>query len=450
MANIPEAKKVLEAATTACEAARTTADNYADYATMRTTTKATYDGLNGLPAAQKSLITEELTEMERKLTEAAAKADREQKPGDAINLLKAVDTKASEAKVKTEMLATLNSSAPNKDYLKLLMSESGGTKVLDDVVKGLDETKATRNTLAAAIEVRFKCDVAQYLSKDDETYFGTSDLSAPDKSMKRIYELLLKVPDSHARDNPKVNKIRRFQEDTGGASYNSSGRISLNCGRADEGSNHAAQLNSPRYFPDGVDPDCQVRDDRKDADVKYFDWATLHEVGHAVDDKQGFMRTNQAKSEYGGWEVYGDSVDETAAAGHSRFDYDLDYTKRRLRGESPDAVAKPDDVEAAAWEQRKKDVDEWVKIVNGLQLWWQGENSKKVAIDVGGKKRVYQRAYKSKWVSYELDARKQGIHGYQFRAPGEWFAELYAAYYMDMLKTTHPAVKDWLPGKLGS
>jgi hypothetical protein len=47
-----------------------------------------------------------------------------------------------------------------------------------------------------------------------------------------------------------------------------------------------------------------------------------------------------------------------------------------------------------------------------------------------------------------LDARKRGIHGYQFRAPGEWFAELYAAYYMGMLKPEHPAVKDWLPGKL--
>jgi hypothetical protein len=33
--------------------------------------------------------------------------------------------------------------------------------------------------------------------------------------------------------------------------------------------------------------------------------------------------------------------------------------------------------------------------------------------------------------------------GYQFRAPGEWFAELYAAYRMDKLQSSHPAV-GWL------
>ena len=59
--------------------------------------------------------------------------------------------------------------------------------------------------------------------------------------------------------------------------------------------------------------------------------------------------------------------------------------------------------------------------------------------------RVYQEAYDyggGQWNSYALAARKQGIHGYQFRAPGEWFAELYAAYYSDKLKPSHPFVPD--------
>jgi hypothetical protein len=46
-------------------------------------------------------------------------------------------------------------------------------------------------------------------------------------------------------------------------------------------------------------------------------------------------------------------------------------------------------------------------------------------------------------VSYDAAARKQGLTGYQFRAPGEWFAELYAAYKAKMLKPSHPAVA-WL------
>ena len=221
----------------------------------------------------------------------------------------------------------------------------------------------------------------------------------------------------------------------------------MNCGRADEGANHGEELCSPDYFPDGVDPDCQPPDNMKDKDIKYFDWATLHEVGHAVDDNKSFMsETRRKKSEFGGWEVYGADVTKPAEAAQKKFKYDLNYIKEKLRGNSPAAAAKPSDVEQDEWDKRKDAVDEWAGLVMNLRIWWQGENCKKVAIEG----RVYQMSYDHpEWVSYELAARKQGIHGYQFRAPGEWFAELYAAYYMGMLKPTHPAVKAWLPGSLG-
>ena len=57
--------------------------------------------------------------------------------------------------------------------------------------------------------------------------------------------------------------------------------------------------------------------------------------------------------------------------------------------------------------------------------------------------RVYQESYPNTWTSYQAEARKRGITGYQFRAPGEWFSELYAAWKLDKLKDEHPAVK-WL------
>ena len=37
----------------------------------------------------------------------------------------------------------------------------------------------------------------------------------------------------------------------------------------------------------------------------------------------------------------------------------------------------------------------------------------------------------------------KGIRGYQFRAPAEWFAELYAAFHMGKLKPSHPSA-GWL------
>ena len=74
----------------------------------------------------------------------------------------------------------------------------------------------------------------------------------------------------------------------------------------------------------------------------------------------------------------------------------------------------------------------------GKGIWWDGTSCNTLAIG----SRVYQEAYDGWWNSYDLAARKQGIHGYQFRARGEWFAELYAAYYSDKLKPSHPFVPD--------
>ena len=84
-------------------------------------------------------------------------------------------------------------------------------------------------------------------------------------------------------------------------------------------------------------------------------------------------------------------------------------------------------------------VQSWIDAVRvSADLWWNGAESKNRAI--GGV--VYQEAYEGEWVSYNLAARSQGIQGYQFRSPAEWFAELYAAYYSDKLKPSHPIVHD--------
>ena len=52
--------------------------------------------------------------------------------------------------------------------------------------------------------------------------------------------------------------------------------------------------------------------------------------------------------------------------------------------------------------------------------------------------RTFHKSYGRKqgddqWVSYLVSAKDEGLSHYQWRAPGEWFAELYAHYFMDTL-----------------
>ena len=68
-------------------------------------------------------------------------------------------------------------------------------------------------------------------------------------------------------------------------------------------------------------------------------------------------------------------------------------------------------------------------------LWGDGDGAASAAA-VGG--RVYQEAYRSDWYSYDVGARSAKVTNYQFRAPGEWFAEIYAMYFMGKLPATHP------------
>ena len=69
---------------------------------------------------------------------------------------------------------------------------------------------------------------------------------------------------------------------------------------------------------------------------------------------------------------------------------------------------------------------------------------------VGAK--IYQRSYSAQCTSYDVAARAKKVSQYQYRAPGEWFAEAYPAYYQPntdgtcdhhYLGTIDAAAKGW-------
>lgn len=75
---------------------------------------------------------------------------------------------------------------------------------------------------------------------------------------------------------------------------------------------------------------------------------------------------------------------------------------------------------------------------------------RKPTVSLGGK--TFHEAYKgSTWVRYDVSARARQVSNYQFRAPGEWFAEVYAAYYDPagatkgaLLQARDPKTRTWM------
>ena len=91
------------------------------------------------------------------------------------------------------------------------------------------------------------------------------------------------------------------------------------------------------------------------------------------------------------------------------------------------------------WVKAKKDFDDWYVLATTKDVY--RHQSECADLTIGD--RIYQEAYPRRWVSYLAGARSKGLTGYQFRAPGEWFSELYAGYKTGKLGSKHPAL-EWL------
>lgn len=201
-------------------------------------------------------------------------------------------------------------------------------------------------------------------------------------------------------------------------------------------------LGNPEQVPD-VDESCRL-DPTADA-PQFFDWNVQHEIAHALDDRKSFMDTRVGNADFGAWENHGGDVLAVAAAAETEF-ASLGPITRQMIANYLDKGVDPG-VPPAGWTVVKAWAD---KTDSGADPWDKGAlcamPARSGGLMLGA--RVYHQAYPSDWYSYAAAARKQGITGYQFRSPGEWFSELYAAYRSKVLKPSHPA-NAWLSKLFG-
>ncbi|MCB9795869.1 MAG: hypothetical protein H6741_24495 [Alphaproteobacteria bacterium] len=77
-------------------------------------------------------------------------------------------------------------------------------------------------------------------------------------------------------------------------------------------------------------------------------------------------------------------------------------------------------------------------IANSAGLWW----TRQQAVDrLTHEGRVWTISNGEQYFSYDPAARRKGVSAYQFNAPAEWFAELYAVYYNGKLPEGHPDIR---------
>jgi hypothetical protein len=421
---------------------RTKLDAHAEYGPLRASPEVE-PRLAILEAHTHSFAVQSSIETMRSKLLNATRLSENFDPVAAVALLQEVKTIGLSAFVLAEMQAN---TPPSKADVEMILARPGGDAELDAMVDAL-EPDAQRAVLTVAFEARFGCDL-QSINEGAATALAGGQ---PGPNIRRFYQIMSDLPPTATVDNDSLRVFQELENATGASDYTGGGqkRISMRAGDAELS---IAQNLGAEHEVGTVEENCEPANSDP---VNKFSWSTLHEVGHAVDDQHGFMDKRAGSADFGGWTVYGGNIDPIATIVAAHFDFDKTYIQQVMSGrlavvnalgvvttaaDIPPGLPAPQGCGAEEWEGRRVAFATWVAQVRKAQSPW-GKQSTAQRIAIGGI--VYQESYDTKWTSYPLTARSRGITSYQFRAPGEWFSELYAAYHSGKLKDTHPAA-GWL------
>ncbi|MEM6310854.1 MAG: hypothetical protein AAF754_12465 [Pseudomonadota bacterium] len=382
--------------------------------------------------------------MRKKLADAEAKVETHE-PMAAIALLEEARAIGTAAFVMAQMR---KDEPPSEDDIKEILARPNGTAELDAMIAQL-EPETSREVVKVAFKLRFGCEIDNFDNKDLAPASEDTDDTQPGPNIVAFYQAMQDLPPSHTTENVSMGQFSIIEDGEQGSFYRGKEqRVVMREGDAN--------ISAPYPFGSeeavGSPDDATTDEERKELEacqpantdpVTFFNWNTLHEVGHAVDDQNGFMDKRAGQAAFGGWVEYGLDIAPVAQKFADKFEYDKDYIADYMAKKSNIVPATKPGGEACTdeqWEARRVAVCAHIDMAQEKKNPWESMSvAKNLAIDGV----VYQESYPYKWTSYKLAARSKGITGYQFRAPGEWFSELYAAYHSGKLKNGNPAVK-WL------
>lgn len=408
------------------------------------------------------------------------------------------------------------------ELMEQLVRTSSGRKMLDAVVADIgDEVTDPRDAefVIQALQTRFGAKFSGELSED---------------AGLRIYGAFAKVPDQDTRLNPCLAEVKRNKKIVFESWYDVKANPAEGLGPYNIVINAVRTGGILGFMGDLMVNNASTgryRNVRNGRQINQFDATVLHEIGHSVDEKKGFMTTHGAESQYGGWlkhtqdevaekiglesgffsEFHGQSRPMLKAYLHQALGKDFDATKFRRKSEIGSTLTEADlrqdagmlfaaaIVASQEWQTNRDPAQipiwtleaqkeimlrgpamavvkdaiadivlghpfadvvagvlaiamrpgvDWsamkshrgtnaclaCRIVGRRGLWTRGDGAKEFAM--AG--RIHQECYTGTWYSYEVAARAIRVSDYQFRSPGEWFAESYSAYYQDKLPIDHP------------
>ncbi|MEP6739032.1 MAG: hypothetical protein ABJA61_01550 [Caldimonas sp.] len=351
-----------------------------------------------------------------------ATADFRNAAGSSLVAGGAKDPKAARAKA----IAMLKD---DPQVLEGLQALPGGKEVLDAMVGDLGGKASGADAKAfvrSAIKARFGPNL------------GDADLTT--KYLPRLYKALGMVPPSHTKNNKMLQQINRTRTKVADSGDYLGGTINLEVPRT-------GLVDSLTSLGGAM-----MKGVLGGVGISRFDLLTLHEVGHAVDDDKQFMNGKTGNVTFGGWQKHQPGEVAAFVADAKGLYADFPKLPRPFLKAYIEAVLGKKDPEAAPvksllasgatadWKTLGKhaavDCAKAIRLKSEDSGLWDGGDSSAGKHAIAGS--VFQESYGGNWVSYALSARGAKISDYQFRAPGEWYAEAYSAYFVGKLKPAHP------------
>jgi hypothetical protein len=351
-------------------------------------------------------------------------------PASAANAAKAFELiKAMEGAKQTAVITDIGAALRSRLSSSLERSAVAGATEQAALRKCFDATPDKEvTTLCHWMALRFHLKVT-----------STSDSSgAPwDKvGLLRCWDVLQMLPAAHVENNTDLKSLTRYRSSDIEGWASDGGEAAIGYGPK----NHLDTDVEVGSFTDAKDP---LRG------KNIFDATVRHEIGHRVDD--GVGGPNYTKSDDGGaWQTWDGSAGMaqrivTASGGKIAAWPDagekkaiIDALQHVIDDRAPSKINAR--LEALSFvTHHATDAAQKTKLndiksddaVSALRVAF--SDSGPWDLPTGGVKlgdRIYQESYDwPQWVSYKQAARAKKFSRYQFRAPGEWFAEAYATYY---------------------